>query len=250
LSKREILLLGRDPVLPVGAEEALQLIAARDPAAPLAYVVSVNVQHMVMAERPETGLAPAMAAAWLRLNDSRVLARLHRMVTGEEVPLALGSDLATLMLERVIRPEDPIAIIGGGPHLVAALRDKYRLQRIAQHEPPMGYMAMPEAREAAIEFARTNPARFLFVSTGAPGSEILLAEMEARGGFTGTGLAFGSALLFSVGLSQRAPGWMQQANLEWLHRALTSPGRLGRRYARDLPPLLRQTWRAWRAHRR
>nr|WP_314071393.1 WecB/TagA/CpsF family glycosyltransferase [uncultured Roseococcus sp.] len=220
------------------------MIAARDPSAPLRYVVSVNVQHMVMAQHPESGLAPAMSGAWLRLNDSRILARLHRMVTGENVPLALGSDLTAMMLDQVIRPDDPITIIGGGPLLVPALRDKYRLKRIAQHEPPMGYMGIPEAREAAISFAEANPARFLFVSTGAPGSEILLAEMAARRSITGTGLAFGSALLFSVGITQRAPWWMQKYGLEWLHRAFTSPRRLGKRYAKDLIPLIRQTWRA------
>ena len=51
----------------------------------------------------------------------------------------------------------------------------------------------------------------------------------------------GGSLDFIVGRKRRAPAWMQRTGLEWLHRMLTEPGRLGRRYARDLlifPPLL------------
>jgi exopolysaccharide biosynthesis WecB/TagA/CpsF family protein len=242
-------LLAQSPVTPLDAEAALALIAARDPALPLAYVISINVQIMILASRPETGLARAHAAAWLRLNDSRVLARLHRAISGEAVPLAAGSDITRLLLERVIQRGDAITIIGGGPELLPALRARFGLTRVVQHEPPMGYAAMPEARAAAIAFARAHPARFLFIATGAPRSESLLAQMVEEGGVTGVGLAIGSGLLFAVGLTARASGWMQRAGLEWLHRAMTDPFRLGWRYVQDVPPLLRLAWRAWRLRR-
>lgn len=44
----------------------------------------------------------------------------------------------------------------------------------------------------------------------------------------------GGSLDFLVGGKRRAPSWMQRSGLEWLHRAVTEPRRLGRRYARDL----------------
>jgi len=190
-----------------------------------------------------------MAAAWLRLNDSRVVARLHRWATGQSVPLAAGSDITQHLLETAIQPDDPITIIGGGPELVPALVARFGLTCVAQHEPPMGYISQPEAREAAIRFAQSHPARFLFIATGAPRSEILMTEIQARGGVTGVGLCVGSGLLFAVGLTRRAPAWMRSAGLEWLHRAWTDPWRLGRRYASDLPALLRLAWRARRQSR-
>lgn len=244
-----ILLLGQDEVTPVDAQGAVALMAARDPGLPFTYIVPINAQVMVLGSRAETGLAPAMAAAWMRLNDSQVLSRLHRWATGVSVPVAPGSDVAQMLLRQVIQPEDPITIIGGGPLLVPALRETYGLRRVAQHEPPMGYIRSPEAREAAIRFAEAHPARFVFVATGAPRSEILMAEMQARGSVTGLGIAVGSGLLFSVGLTRRAPDWMRRAGIEWLHRAWTEPMRLGRRYAEDLPPLLRLTLRARRLER-
>ena len=48
------------------------------------------------------------------------------------------------------------------------------------------------------------------------------------------------------GAKRRAPGWAQRYGLEWVHRAVTEPRRLIRRYARDLivfaPRLARQVW--------
>jgi len=235
----EINLLGRSPVAPLDLAGAATAIAARDPHAPFAYVVTINAQILILAEDPATGLRAAHEGAWLRLNDSGILARLHRWSLREAVPMAPGSDLCVALLNGVIRPDDPVAIVGGGPEIVPALRARYGLTRLVQHEPPMGYFDRPEAREAAIRFIEENPARIVFVATGAPRSERLMQAVARRGAATGVGIAVGSGLLFAVDLTPRAPAWMRRHGLEWLHRAWTEPKRLGSRYAADLLPLLR-----------
>ncbi|MBP0492630.1 WecB/TagA/CpsF family glycosyltransferase [Pararoseomonas indoligenes] len=246
---REIALLGRAPVAPLDLAAAEAAIAARDPAEPFAYVVTINAQILLLAEDPRSGLRAAHAGAWLRLNDSGILARLHRWALDEGVPMAAGSDLCAALLNRVIRPEDPIAIIGGGPLLVPALKARFGLLHVAQHEPPMGYIDNAAAREAAIRFIEENPARITFVATGAPRSERLMQAVAARGRATGVGIAVGSGLLFAVDLTPRAPAWMRRHGLEWLHRAWTEPRRLGRRYVADMLPLARMALAARRGRR-
>lgn len=246
---REISLLGGLPVAPIALRDATDAIAARDPAAPFAYVVTTNAQVLILAENLSNGLRAAHERAWMRLNDSRILARLHRWAMGETVPLAAGSDMAVVLFNEVIQPEDAITIIGGGPLLADALRERFGLRHLAQHEPPMGYASKPEAWQAAIDFIEAHPARFVFVVTGAPRSERLMQAVAERGRATGTGMGFGSGLLFVVGLTQRAPAWMQRSGLEWLHRALTEPRRLGQRYVLDFLPLLRLALRARRQRR-
>ncbi|WP_426954588.1 WecB/TagA/CpsF family glycosyltransferase [Muricoccus radiodurans] len=244
---RESRVLDRLPVARLDRTAAAIAIADRRPDAPFAYVVTINAQLLLLAERPETGLGPALERAWLRLNDSRVLSRLHRAVRGEDLPVAAGSDVCLLLLTSFLQKTDPVTIIGGGPMLAGALRARFGLQRIAQHDPPMGYMDQPEAWETAIRFIEEHPARILFVATGAPRSERLMQAVAERGRATGTGIAVGSGLLFAAGLTARAPAWMRRSGLEWLHRAATEPRRLGSRYAADLPGLLRLTWGAWRS---
>jgi N-acetylglucosaminyldiphosphoundecaprenol N-acetyl-beta-D-mannosaminyltransferase len=49
-------------------------------------------------------------------------------------------------------------------------------------------------------------------------------------------LATGGSLDFIVGATKRAPLWMQNVGLEWLHRLLHEPRRLFTRYiVHDLP---------------
>jgi N-acetylglucosaminyldiphosphoundecaprenol N-acetyl-beta-D-mannosaminyltransferase len=47
--------------------------------------------------------------------------------------------------------------------------------------------------------------------------------------FVGVGISFS----FVSGEVQRAPGWMQAAGLEWVHRLVQEPRRLFRRYVVD-----------------
>jgi N-acetylglucosaminyldiphosphoundecaprenol N-acetyl-beta-D-mannosaminyltransferase len=178
---REIALLGRIPVAPLDLRAATDVIAARDPAAPFAFVATINAQILLLAEEAGNGLRAAHDAAWLRLNDSTILARLHQRALGEAVPVAAGSDLCVTLLNGVIRRDDKITVIGGGPALLPALRERFRLRGLVQHEPPMGYIDRPEARDAAIRFIEAHPARFTFVATGAPRSERLMALVAARG---------------------------------------------------------------------
>ncbi len=43
-------------------------------------------------------------------------------------------------------------------------------------------------------------------------------------------LGVGAAFDFHAGTVARAPNWMREHGLEWLHRLYSEPGRLGRRY--------------------
>jgi exopolysaccharide biosynthesis WecB/TagA/CpsF family protein len=239
-------MLGVLPLALVDSEGAAALVGARAADAPFAYVVTANAQHLVLLEDAAHPLRAAYDAAWLRLNDSRILARLERLVSGQAFPVATGSDVTRLLFDRFIAPDDPIAVVGGDAALAEALRARFGLKRLRLHEPPMGWMDRPEAVEAALAFLSAAPARFVFVVTGAPQSERFLQRVAATPGMTGTGLAVGSALRFLTGEVARAPGWMQRLGLEWLYRLLSEPRRLWRRYAVESSPVFGIAWRAWR----
>jgi exopolysaccharide biosynthesis WecB/TagA/CpsF family protein len=58
-----------------------------------------------------------------------------------------------------------------------------------------------------------------------------------------TVIGVGAAFDFHAGVIKRAPLWMQRATLEWLHRLLSEPRRLWRRYVLLAPAFL---WRVLR----
>lgn len=230
------------------AAQAAAWLAVRPADAPFGFIVTPNAQHLVLIARGDA-YAQAAAAAALVLNDSQVVRALARLCFGQRLKLAAGSDLTAILLREVIRPLDPITVIGGSPATVERLRAQYGLTRIAQHIPPMGYAEQPQAFAAARDFVRDHPARFTFVCTGAPRSEALLLAVQRAGGGRGIGLPVGAALDFATGLVRRAPAPVRRAGLEWLWRLARNPLGHFRRVFIDSAPLLVLVWRAWRGRR-
>jgi exopolysaccharide biosynthesis WecB/TagA/CpsF family protein len=192
-------------------------------------VVTPNADHLVrLAQQP--ALLPLYQGAWLRLLDSRVVARVAQAFGMPAPPVVPGSDLTAGLFEQVIRPDEPVTVLGGEPRVVAAIRARFGLQRLAHHNPPMGFDRDPQAIADAIGFIEANPARFTFLAVGSPRQEVVAAALVKRGRATGIGLCIGASLLFLAGEERRAPRWLQGAGLEWAWRLAQDPRRLARRY--------------------
>ncbi len=230
-------------------DEVLDRLAARPASAPFAYVVTPNSDHLVrLHSRPELGALYEAAA--LRLLDSRVVARLARVVGLPAPPVVTGSDLTAALFDRgLVEPGEPVAVLGGSEETAAALRERYGLTRLAHHNPPMGFDRDPAALERAIRILEDNPARFSFLAVGSPRQEIVAQALVRRGKATGVGLCIGASLLFLTGAERRAPRAVQSAGMEWAWRLALDPRRLARRYLVDSSRVIRLLWREARLRR-
>lgn len=220
----------------LGVEDAAAVIAARPPHAPFATVVTPNADHLVrLAHQPE--LAPLYQKAWMRLLDSRVVARLAGAM-GLAVPqVATGSDLTMELLRRHLTGDRRLTVIGLAAEHLPALRARLPGASIAHFDPPRGMDANPAAFAEAVAFACAHPARYTMLAVGSPRQERLAAAIAEAGG-TGVGLCIGAALEFAAGAVARAPVWMQRAGLEWFHRLAQDPRRLARRYLLEDPAII------------
>jgi N-acetylglucosaminyldiphosphoundecaprenol N-acetyl-beta-D-mannosaminyltransferase len=75
----------------------------------------------------------------------------------------------------------------------------------------------------------TSQPDIVYVGLGFPKQERLIEHLRAtlpRAWFLGIGISFS----FLAGEVKRAPRWMQNVGLEWLHRMVQEPGRLFGRY--------------------
>ena len=222
---------------PLEMDDVLRRLARAPNTAPFSYVVTPNVDHVVkLSERGDTNdaLRAAYARASIRICDSRILAALARL-RGIRLPVVPGSDLTTRLFADVIQPGDRIALVGGTPETLTALRRQYPGIDFHQHIPPMGMRNNRAAMESAADFvAATNP-RFAFLAVGSPQQELLGALIAERKGATGIGLCVGGSIDFLTGASRRAPRAMQKMGLEWAHRLLSDPRRMWRRYLVEGP---------------
>jgi len=156
-----------------------------------------------------------------------------------------GSDLTAHLVTRIARSGDRLCLIGGDAAMLADLRHLRPDLDIVQHVPPMGMLKDPIAMAEAEAFVRDARARFALLAVAMPQQEILALRVAQAGGATGIGLCIGASLDFLTGRKARAPLWMRKASLEWLHRLLSEPKRLWRRYLVEGPRIFLLTLR-WR----
>lgn len=128
-------------------------------------------------------------------------------------------------------PSDRIVFIGGSAENTARLASMHALKNIRHYDPPMKFIDDAFEVEKCLRFIEAaSPFRFCFLAVGSPQQEIIAHELQTRGRARGLALCVGAALNFVTGVERRAPAWLQQHSLEWLHRLLLNPRRMARRY--------------------
>jgi N-acetylglucosaminyldiphosphoundecaprenol N-acetyl-beta-D-mannosaminyltransferase len=134
--------------------------------------------------------------------------------------------------EHAAQTGEAIYLYGGQPDTLAALQARLRQRwptlRIAGAHAPPFREATADEDAADTALINASGARTVWVGLGCPKQE---AWMHAhRGRVHAVMLGVGAAFDFHAGVLPRAPHWMCEHGLEWLHRLATEPRRLGRRY--------------------
>lgn len=213
------------------------------------YVATPNVDGLVRACEDPNFLASYTKADFVLL-DSRVAGLLFRLAYGIRIPVLPGSDLTSILLDRVIQPEDRVVLIGASEAQAQALREQFRLQDLLHHNPPMGFIRNSAAVETCLKFVEaSSPFRYCLIAIGDPQGMIIAQRLAERGRSRGLAFNIGASIDFITGEQRRAPRWMRRLALEWLHRLLSNPRRMASRYLIRGPRLLSYLGRiriAWR----
>jgi exopolysaccharide biosynthesis WecB/TagA/CpsF family protein len=202
------------------------------------FVVTPNADHLVRFHEDPAFRAAYHDAAYI-LQDSRVLARLFRLLKGVDTRVCPGSDVTHHLFHDVIKPHDRVVLLGSTPAQAEVLRARFGLHELRHHNPPMGFIRDPEAVEASLRFIETSsPFRFCLLAVGSPQQEFIAQRLKSRGVARGLTLCVGASVDFMTGVERRAPVWLQRPGLEWLFRLIQNPRRLARRYISRGPRLL------------
>lgn len=205
-------------------------LAARFGHARYSFVVTPNADHLIRLNDDRTFKQMYSDAEFVLL-DSRFVAHLLRLTRGVRLPVCTGSDLTARLLEEVVRPNDPIILIGGSSEQAAMLARQYGLRQLVHYNPPMGFIHDSAAVDQTLRFIEDHsPFRFCFLAVGAPQQEELARRLKVRGIARGLALCIGASINFLTGSERRAPLWMQRAGLEWLYRLQQNPARMAHRY--------------------
>lgn len=208
---------------------------------PFRYVITPNVHHMVRLAEDRAVMQPLFDSAWRIYCDSRVLARLARL-TGVNLSVVPGSDLTARLIELASDRRLAVALVGPTAEACATLKRKYPGLDIRSYTPPMGFIRDATEVQKCVDFVVTANAPLMFLAVGMPQQEILARRLANLPDASGIGLCIGASIDFLTGKQKRAPVLMQKAGLEWLHRLLSDPRRLARRYLVECPRIFYLAW--------
>ncbi len=221
------------------------------------YVVTPNVDHAVMFQT-HSGLQQSYAGASLVLADGFPIlaaAKLLRRNIPERVP---GSDLVPALFAavnadanaQVLTPAPLRVFLLGAAPGVADQAAKNIHQRwpainvVGTYSPPLGFEKNQTENDAIIQLIADAQPDVLIIGLGAPKQELWVHahrhEIAAP-----VALCVGATIDFLAGEKPRAPVWMRRVGLEWVHRLVSEPRRLAKRYLKDAWVFPQLVWREW-----
>ncbi|MFN3670222.1 MAG: WecB/TagA/CpsF family glycosyltransferase [Brevundimonas sp.] len=198
------------------------------------YVVTPNVDHVVKLMDGRVGRDVYEGAA-LKVCDSRILSHLARL-RGVALPVYPGSDMTADLLASPAAEGLVIAVFGPDRVAFDDLASRYPRQTLKYLEAPMLTPGAP-GWTAAVRAAAAAEWDVLLACVSFPKQELFAHALRAAGRSHGVTLCVGASVDFLTGRQQRAPKVFQQLSLEWLHRLLSQPKRMFRRYVIEGPAI-------------
>ena len=200
------------------------------------YVVTPNVNHIVLLEKDEEFKA-LYDKADLILTDGQPLIWISRWKKNPIVEKVSGSDLFPKVCELAAQKGHSLYILGAGEGVAEEaakkMQEQYSGLKIAGvYSPAFGFENQPETVREIMAHIQAAKPDVLAVSLGSPKAEKFiyryLNEMQVP-----VSMSIGAAVDFAAGNVKRAPQWMSRCGLEWLYRVMREPKRLAKRYIVD-----------------
>jgi N-acetylglucosaminyldiphosphoundecaprenol N-acetyl-beta-D-mannosaminyltransferase len=222
-----------------------------EPHGPCRFVVTPNVDHAVLVQS-NAELRAAYRDAGLVLADGWPVVAASRLLRRPLPERVAGSDLTPALFDAAKR-DRPLRVYllgaapGVGDRAAKNIRQRWpAVEVVGVYSPPLGFERDEQENRAILDRIRTAAPDVLIVGLGAPKQELWVhrhqREIAAR-----AALCVGATIDFLAGEKRRAPKLLQRFGLEWLHRMLSEPRRLVRRYARDAWIFPQLVWQEWRA---
>lgn len=220
------------------------------PAGRCRFVVTPNTDHAVMYQHNEK-LRDVYADAGLVLADGFPVVAAAKLLRRSLPGRVCGSDLVPALFEST-SAERPLRtfLLGAGPGVAEQAKSNIRhkwpaVEVVGTYSPPMGFEKNDDENAKILAMVADATPDVLVVGLGAPKQELWVHRFQDEIAAP-VALCVGATIDFLAGEKARAPMWMRHLGLEWLHRCVTEPRRLAKRYAHDAFIFPQLVWREWR----
>lgn len=201
-------------------------------------VFTANVDHLMKLQYDQE-FCQAYSQADFRTCDSQILVYASQFL-GQPIQERLsGSDLFPEFC-RFHRDNENIRVflLGGSNNVAQSAQAKInrRLGRniiVGAHSPSFGVVEKPQECLEIIDQINQYQPTVLAVCLGAPNQEKWICRYKDQLPSVKIFLAIGATIDFESGSQQRSPQWVSNLGFEWLHRLISEPERLWKRYLID-----------------
>ncbi len=175
------------------------------------------------------------------LPDGKPIVWLSGILAKEQIKHRLaGSDLFPVLWKKIKATKQSVSLVLPKQSVCTLFKNDYPACScsVPAFFGPSDEKYIAEFVAQVVENIIENKSRFLFLGLGFPKQEILGIEVTKRlkeKGYSNSVLILllGASFEFYFGLKKRAPRIIQSIGLEWLHRLLSEPRRLWKRYTVD-----------------
>lgn len=218
------------------------------------FIVTPNVDHVVKVQT-DVGLQAAYKNASLIVTDGKPVVWAANFL-GVNIPGTVpGSDLVPAIFDDAQLQQTPLTVflLGAMPGVANRAREvihsKWPMVKVVGTlSPDFGFDKNEVDSKAICAIVNASKADLLVLGLGAPKQEIWITQYAPQLSVK-VSLCVGATIDFLAGEKVRAPIWMRKVGLEWLHRMLSEPKRLAKRYLVDavvFPKLVLSEWLARR----
>lgn len=252
MTQAEIFRFGNAEIINVSLKEAVDLVIGLCESKKPSYVVTPNVDHIVLLE-DHKAFQESYAEADLVFCDGMPIVWASHLINQPLKERVAGSDLAPALCERVVSTGHSVFLFGAAPGVAeraaANLCETYPGITIAGvYSPPLGFDRDDSQVATAIQRINESNADLIFLAMSTISQETFMQKSHTRLN-KGVMLGIGATIDFIAGEKVRAPVVLRKMGLEWAFRLAQEPTRLFGRYFRDLkfiPILMREVIRSWR----
>lgn len=215
------------------------------------YVVTPNVDHIVNLTKNKS-FKEAYDNASLVVADGHPVVLASKLL-GKKLPEVIpGSDLVPSLFDyyqTTLNKPLKVFILGAMPGVAGRAAEKIQtkwpnVNIVGCYSPEFGFEVSVQKGLEICEIINQSNSDIVVFGVGAPKQELWCHQYSKQLNVKAI-LCVGATIDFLAGEKSRAPIWMRKTGLEWLHRVLSEPKRLTKRYIVDafIFPLI--VWREW-----
>ena len=204
-------------------------------------VVTPNVDHLMKLQK-DLEFYNAYQKSHYRVCDSKILMYASKFL-GEPLQEKIsGSDFFPEFYQYNKNNENiKIFLLGAAEGVAKKAGEKInekvgRQIVVSSYSPPFGFDQDEEECRKIVDIINRSGATVLAIGVGAPKQEKWILRYKEQLKNIKIYLAIGATIDFEAGNKPRSPKWMSDMGIEWLHRLISEPRRLWKRYLiEDLP---------------